>query len=674
MGHTASDILALTKRKCDEDLQRLIAHVTAFLDNVLTNHDCALEIEDRLYLPATDLVTAAIDIDRKVDLRRIPKPAADYFQSFISLDTSKLVLCDILSIATAILAMPVESFSTQPTACQYFVKRIRDIGKTWEINPQWSGQKYYFHMLLAVSRFSRAVKWYWQAERYPERCLGSDDAESWSFFLSKSSSLDSKDPNDEIHGPRKPISLKSVAGDANAPESVKDFEIIRTLHRGGSKSVFLAKRISTSESFAVKVLEKADMFAKNETTIIRAKCTAILNQADSKFVGKIHFAFHSKTKVYLVKELLSQGDCGALIRSLGQIPEDTTRDYIFQIVHGLDYLHQQGIIHRDLCPENVLIDQAHCLKLTDFGLSQEAFLNRNIGTSSGQLTGHFARSVHYLTPEAVLGLQEDDIGIDWWAVGIITYEFIYGVTPFQAEALELVFQKILLGRIDWNWSSTFVPSVVARDFIRSLLDADSAIARYKSRGGEGVKAHSFFDNVCRNTSIAGYTADYATSSSPPVAMSHRPVDYVLKKPNTPNIGLSTVPRQTLSDRFPAKSGVLKRPMPLTLTHRRSSQESHIDISPSSRRRSSSGRSTPSSAGPGLRRRTSSRNSSDDRGSAWLSGYTTADSDPESEASSYVSPLPSTHSQIEFDVPSYDLPSHQTLLNDLARSNFLVVSV
>jgi serine/threonine-protein kinase RIM15 len=196
--------------------------------------------------------------------------------------------------------------------------------------------------------------------------------------------------------------------------------------------VFLAKRISTSESFAIKVLEKADMFAKNETTIIRAKCTAILNQADSKFVGKIHFAFHSKTKVYLVKELLSQGDCGALIRSLGQIPEDTTRDYIFQIVHGLDYLHQQGIIHRygkylnlvfraydtisyfsDLCPENVLIDQAHCLKLTDFGLSQEAFLNRNIGTSSGKLTGHFARSVHYLTPEAVLGLQDDDIGIDW---------------------------------------------------------------------------------------------------------------------------------------------------------------------------------------------------------------------------------------------------------------------
>jgi hypothetical protein len=219
-----------------------------------------------------------------------------------------------------------------------------------------------------------------------------------------------------------------------------------------------------------------------------------------------------------------------------------------------------------------------------------------------------------------------------------------------------------------------VPSVVARDFIQSLLDADSAIARYKSRGGEGVKAHSFFDNVCRNISIAGDTTDYATSSSPPVAMSHRPVDYVRKKPNTPNIGSSTVPRRTLSDRFPAKSGVLKRPMPLALTHRRSSQESNTDISPSSRRRSSSGRSTPSSAGPGLRRRTSSRNSSDDRGSAWLSGYTTADSDPENEASSYVSPLPSTHSQTEWDVPSYDLPSHQTLLNDLARANFLVVSV
>ncbi|KAJ7111875.1 kinase-like domain-containing protein [Mycena epipterygia] len=683
MGHIASDILASTKRQCDEDLQRVIAYVTSFLDNVLMSHDCALEIGDRV--PETDLATSAIDVDRegrifgaRLDLRHVPKPATDYFQSLIALDTSKLIFCDILGIASAILAMPVEKFLTQPTACQYFVKRIRDIGKTWEINPQWSGQRCYFQMLLAVSRFSRAVKWYWQAERYPEHYLGSDAEESWSFFLSKSSSSDNKDPNDDTHGPRKASSLNSVAGDANVPESIKDFEIIKTLHSGGSKSVFLAKRKSTSESFAVKVLEKADMFAKNETTIIRAKCTAILNQADSKFVSNIHFAFHSKTKVYLVKELLSQGDCGALIRSLGRIPEDTTRDYTFQIIQGLDYLHQQGIIHRDLRPENILIDQTHRLKLTDFGLSQEAFLNRNIGGSSGQIIGQFVRSVQYLTPEAILGLQDDNISIDWWAVGIITYEFIYGVTPFQAEELELVFQKILLGRIDWNWSSTFAPSVVARDFIRSLLDADSAVARSSSRGGEGAKTHSFFDNLRQKIPIAGDTADYATSSSPsPRTIFHRPADHVGKQPNTPPIGSATVPPRTLSDRSPAKSGVLKRPMPLALSHRQFSQESNTDMSPSGRRRSNSGRSTPSSTGtswPGLRRRTSSRNSSDGRGSAWLSGYTTADSDPESDASSYVSPLPSTHSQREWDIPSYDLPSHQTLLKDLARSNFLVVSM
>lgn len=218
MRHTAADILTSTKRKCDEDLQRLIAHVTSFLDNVLMNHDCALEIGDRVHetelggclisLPRSLLIawfeaTPAIDVDRESRIfgaRLVPQLATDYFQSLMALDTSKLVFCDILGIAIAILAMPVERFLTQPTACQYFVKRIRDIGKTWEINPQWSGQRCYFQILLAVSRFSRAVKWYWQVERHPEHCLGSDAEESWSFFLSKSSSLDNKDPNDEIHG------------------------------------------------------------------------------------------------------------------------------------------------------------------------------------------------------------------------------------------------------------------------------------------------------------------------------------------------------------------------------------------------------------------------------------------------------------------------------------------
>ncbi|KAJ7500332.1 kinase-like domain-containing protein [Mycena galericulata] len=297
----------------------------------------------------------------------------------------------------------------------------------------------------------------------------------------------------------------------NAPGSIKDFDIIRILHKGPSNSVFLARRIATSHTFAVKVIAKPDMFTKNKMTIIRAKRMAILNQSDSPFVNRIHFAFQSKSKVYLVKELLPQGDCAALISSLGRIGEAVATDYTFQVAQGLEHLHQKGIIHRDLRPENILMDPANRLKLADFGISHKAFLSRNIGVPSEQTinSSQFFRTIYYLTPEAVLGLQDSDPSIDWWALGIITYEFLHGITPYEGGELELVLQKILSGKI--NWSSSTVPSNAARDFIQDLLHMDPG-KRCSFRGAEGVKAHHFLNN--RREDIPTTPANISPTSSP----------------------------------------------------------------------------------------------------------------------------------------------------------------
>jgi serine/threonine protein kinase len=135
----------------------------------------------------------------------------------------------------------------------------------------------------------------------------------------------------------------------DAPRSIKEFTIVQTLREQDSKSVFLGRRIATGERFVVEVLAAADIFTRNKITVIRSKRTVILHETNSQFISKVHFAFYSqsKAKIYLVKEMFTQGDCGALIRSLGHIRrEDTTRDYILQIAQGLEYLHRQGIIHR----------------------------------------------------------------------------------------------------------------------------------------------------------------------------------------------------------------------------------------------------------------------------------------------------------------------------------------
>ncbi|KAG0229331.1 hypothetical protein BGW41_003065 [Actinomortierella wolfii] len=160
------------------------------------------------------------------------------------------------------------------------------------------------------------------------------------------------------------------------PPSIKDFDFIKPISKGAFGSVFLAKKRATGDYYAVKVLKKSDMIAKNQVTNVKAERLILMNQTDSPFVVKLYFSFQSKDYLYLVMEYLNGGDCMALIKAIGRLPEDWARNYLAEVVLGLEYLHNAGIVHRDLKPDNLLIDQNGHLKLTDFGLSKVGFLGR----------------------------------------------------------------------------------------------------------------------------------------------------------------------------------------------------------------------------------------------------------------------------------------------------------
>jgi serine/threonine-protein kinase RIM15 len=130
------------------------------------------------------------------------------------------------------------------------------------------------------------------------------------------------------------------------PTSIKDFDIIKPISKGAFGSVFLAKKKATGDYFAIKVLKKADMIAKNQITNVKAERMILMKQAESPFVTKLFFTFQSKENLYLVMEYLNGGDCAALIKSLGSLPEEWTKNYIAEVVLGLDYLHQRGVVHR----------------------------------------------------------------------------------------------------------------------------------------------------------------------------------------------------------------------------------------------------------------------------------------------------------------------------------------
>ncbi|KAL4927093.1 protein kinase RIM15 [Aspergillus undulatus] len=160
------------------------------------------------------------------------------------------------------------------------------------------------------------------------------------------------------------------------PPSIKDFEIIKPISKGAFGSVYLSKKKTTGEYYAIKVLKKADMVAKNQVTNVKAERAIMMWQGESDFVAKLYWTFSSKDYLYLVMEYLNGGDCASLVKILGGLPEDWAKKYIAEVVLGVEHLHSRGIVHRDLKPDNLLIDQKGHLKLTDFGLSRMGLVGR----------------------------------------------------------------------------------------------------------------------------------------------------------------------------------------------------------------------------------------------------------------------------------------------------------
>ncbi|KAJ3300280.1 hypothetical protein HK104_002479 [Borealophlyctis nickersoniae] len=421
-------------------------------------------------------------------------------------------------------------------------------------------------------------------------------------------------PNNTVTPPNQsPLASTSSAASPNviprSVPSIKDFEIIKPISKGAFGSVYLAKKRVTGDYYAIKVLKKADMVAKNQVMNIKAE-RMILTQLDSPFVVKLYFSFQSRENLYLVMEYLNGGDCAALIKAIGQLDEKWAKQYIAEVVLGLEFLHSRGIVHRDLKPDNILIDVNGHVKLTDFGLSRVGFLGRRArdtflnpssalgginsefrsptsslqfgspgapngspllnslggapssapttplpgGTfnfagsisgspssplrmqdfggaagaylrshsrrssvastgSNGSLDGagvnspfvgaagwlegsrdvkHFVGTPDYLAPESILGLGQG-ASVDWWAVGVILYEFLYGFPPFHAPTASEVFENILLRRIDWCEDEIEV-SPEARDLMERLMCTDIE-SRLGTTGADTVKAHSWFADV-----------------------------------------------------------------------------------------------------------------------------------------------------------------------------------
>ncbi|XP_039007734.1 probable serine/threonine protein kinase IREH1 isoform X5 [Hibiscus syriacus] len=168
--------------------------------------------------------------------------------------------------------------------------------------------------------------------------------------------------------------------------SIDDFEIIKPISRGAFGRVFLAKKRTTGDLFAIKVLKKADMIRKNAVESILAE-RDILISVRNPFVVRFFYSFTCRENLYLVMEYLNGGDLYSLLRNLGCLDEEVARVYIAEVVLALEYLHSLHVVHRDLKPDNLLIAHDGHIKLTDFGLSKVGLINSTDDLSGPAVSG-----------------------------------------------------------------------------------------------------------------------------------------------------------------------------------------------------------------------------------------------------------------------------------------------
>ena len=259
-----------------------------------------------------------------------------------------------------------------------------------------------------------------------------------------------------------------------------DFSFIRLIGVGSYGNVYVARKKSNNKLYAVKVLNKSQ-FCNNvkQKNNIKTERT-ILEKLDYPFLMKLNYAFQTKNALYLITQFMPGGELNYHIyKKNNYFEEEKVKFYAAEIILGLNYLHQNNCIYRDLKPENVLIDKDGHIKLTDFGLSK---LCEDYSCKTKTLCG----TPEYLAPE-ILFAKNYGIEVDWWSLGVIIYEMLSGYLPFKILRGERISKKVYEKKI--KMFSHFTNP--AKDLIKKLL----VINPEKRIGFNQIKNHEFFKGI-----------------------------------------------------------------------------------------------------------------------------------------------------------------------------------
>jgi serine/threonine protein kinase len=290
------------------------------------------------------------------------------------------------------------------------------------------------------------------------------------------------------------------------------YEIGKTLGEGTFGKVKAAFHTEEEKHYAIKVLDKEKIQKQNMGEQVK-KEISIMKLVRHDNIVYLKEVLASRTKIFIVLELVTGGELFDRIVEKGRFEEPEARDYYRQLISAVHFCHEQGVCHRDLKPENLLIDDAGCLKISDFGLSN--FYEGVAGgeTSRAALLHTTCGTPNYVAPEVLEDKGYDGKMADAWSCGVILYVLLAGFLPFDEPTMSALFRKIQKAEFAYpSWFSedvrVFLDKVLVPSPTERLTLAD-ALAHPWVRLDDG--------NTAANTNTAEAVAASGSTEHPAAA-------------------------------------------------------------------------------------------------------------------------------------------------------------
>ncbi|XP_037376604.1 ribosomal protein S6 kinase alpha-2 isoform X2 [Talpa occidentalis] len=289
----------------------------------------------------------------------------------------------------------------------------------------------------------------------------------------------------EEEGLVKEIDISHHVKDGCEKADPSQFELLKVLGQGSYGKVFLVRKAQGSDAgqlYAMKVLKKATLKVRDR---VRSKMERdILAEVNHPFIVKLHYAFQTEGKLYLILDFLRGGDLFTRLSKEVMFTEEDVKFYLAELALALDHLHSLGVIYRDLKPENILLDEEGHIKITDFGLSKEAIDHDKRAYS-------FCGTVEYMAPE-VVSRRGHAQSADWWSFGVLMFEMLTGSLPFQGKDRKETMALILKAKLGMP---QFL-SAEAQSLLRALFKRNPSNRLGAGVDGvEEIKRHPFFVTV-----------------------------------------------------------------------------------------------------------------------------------------------------------------------------------